>query len=237
MTVRFGNNRLGFYIAVFILSGVVLGLAANFATIFLPNLRKGFTIFALIVPSVTILTFLLTIQWAQPQTEAVTLFILGILWLAMGAWATDVIGPLQCDSLTGQRTPSKNGETNFQTFCYEVKVIQAISWALFAMFAIAFGILLQLVTLAQQHGRYKIWSEPIRELPWYGETPGYYNTGTYGSNGHYPPSAGGYGSPGGYGYPAPYQGGMPLPNPGHSIIIQPGMNGAPPTITQVPLSA
>jgi hypothetical protein len=47
---------------------------------------------------------------------------------------------------------------------------------------------------------------------------------------HYPPP-----SAGGYGYP--YQGGMPVPNPGHSIVIQPGMNGAPPTITQMPLSA
>ena len=71
------------------------------------------------------------------------------------------------------------------------------------------------------------------ELPWFGEMPGYYNTNPYGGGGpmmHYPPP-----SAGGYGYP--YQGGMPVPNPGHSIVIQPGMNGAPPTITQMPLSA
>lgn len=43
-----------------------------------------------------------------------------------------------------------------------MKVIQAFSWGLFGMFVIAFGILLQLVTLAQQFGRFKIWSEPIR---------------------------------------------------------------------------
>jgi len=233
MTVRFGNNRLGFYLVVFILSGVVLGLAANFASVFLPKFHRDFTIFALIVPSITIFTFLLTLQWATPQTEAVALFILGILWLAMAAWATDVIGPLQCDSLSGQKTPSKNGQTNFQAFCYEMKVIQAFSWALFAMYVIAFGILLQLVSLAQQFGRFKIWSEPIRELPWYGEMPGYYNTNTYGPNMHYPPP-----SAGGYGYPAPYggMGGMPVPNPGHSIVIQPGMNGGLPTITQMPLS-
>lgn len=142
-------------------------------------------------------------------------------------------------------------QANAQAYCYEMKVIQAISWGLFGLFVIAFYILMQLITLAQQFGRYRIWSEPIRgencfvheslitftsvflELPWFGEMPGYYNTNTFGGGGgpmmHYPPP-----SAGGYGYP--YQGGMPVPNPGHSIVIQPGMNGAPPTITQMPLS-
>ncbi|EEB86817.1 hypothetical protein MPER_16089, partial [Moniliophthora perniciosa FA553] len=39
------------------------------------------TIFALIVPSLTIFVFLLTLQWAQPRIEAPALFILGVLWL------------------------------------------------------------------------------------------------------------------------------------------------------------
>jgi len=148
----------------------------------------------------------------------------------MGSWATDVIGPLQCDALVGQKTPSKNGgETSYQAFCYEMKVIQAFSWALFIMFVLAYGILLQLVSLAQQFGRYNIWSEPIRELPWFGEMPGYYNTNTHGPNMYYPPP-----STGGYGYP--YQGGMPMPQPGNSIVIQPNSNGGMPTITQIPLS-
>ncbi|KAF8974550.1 hypothetical protein BDZ97DRAFT_1774247 [Flammula alnicola] len=231
MTVRFGNNRLGFYLVVFVLSGTVLGLAANFANVFLPHFHKDFIVFAIVVPSLTIFTFLLTLQWAVPQTEAITLFILGTLWLAMGAWSTDVIGPLQCDSLAGQKTPSKNGQTNFQAYCYEMKVIQAFSWALFAMFVVAFLILFQLVAQAERFGRYRIWTEPIRELPWFNEMPGYYNTNTNGPGmmQYPPPSAGGYGP----GYPYGY----PVPNPGHSIIIQPGMNGAPPTITQMPLSA
>ncbi|KAF8204988.1 hypothetical protein BJ912DRAFT_939933 [Pholiota molesta] len=224
MTVRFGNNRLGFYIAVFILSGTVLGLAANFANIFLPHLHPNFIIFALVVPSVTIFAFLLTLQWATPQTEAITLFILGVFWLSMGAWSTDVIGPLQCDALGGQKTAAKNGgQTNFQAYCYEMKVIQAFSWALFIMFVFALW--------AERFGRYRIWHEPIRELPWFGEMPGYYNTHAQGGGAPmmgYPP-AGGYGPPG-----FPY--GYPHPNPGHSIMIQPGMNGAPPTITQIPIS-
>ncbi|KAF8165333.1 hypothetical protein B0H34DRAFT_855717 [Crassisporium funariophilum] len=233
MTVRFGNNRLGFYIGVFILSGTVLGLAANFANIFLPKIHKDFIIFALVVPSLTIFTFLLTLQWAQPQTEAIALTILGILWLTMGAWSTDIIGNVQCDALGGQVTPSKTGQTNAQSYCYQMKVIQAFSWALFALFAIALYILFQLVGRAQQFGRYHIWSEPIRELPWFGEMPGYYNTGQGGPGMmQYPPQSA---ASQGYGYP--YPGGMPMTTPGHSIVIQPGMNGAPPTITQMPLSA
>ncbi|KAF5320926.1 hypothetical protein D9619_000924 [Psilocybe cf. subviscida] len=232
MTVRFGNNRLGFYIFIFILAGTVLGLAANLANLFLPNFHKDFTIFALIVPSLTIFIFLLTIQWATPRSEVMQIFLLGILWLTMASWATDVIGPLQCDSLRGQTTPSKNGTTSFQAFCYEMKVIQAFSWCIFILLVFAFFVLLQLTQQAEMYGRYKIWSEPIRELPWFGEMPGYYNTNTQGMPGQhmmqYP------GTPGGYGYP--HQGGYPVPNPGHSIIIQPGMNGAPPTITQVPMS-
>ena len=99
-----------------------------------------FIIFALITPSLTIFTFLLTsvkplqnlhhvvltclssLQWAQPQTEAISLSILGILWLsksgssfsnlwlllklstAMGAWSTFVHFCL-----------SKNGTLTFGT--------------------------------------------------------------------------------------------------------------------------
>jgi len=214
--------------------GTVLGLAANFANVFLPDYRRDFTIFSLIVPSLTILTFLMTLQWAQPRSEAVVLFVLGILWLTMGAWSTDVIGNTQCDGLGGQQVPSKNnGQTSYKSYCYEMKVIQAFSWALFIMFVIAFFILLQLVSQAERFGRYDIWQEPIRELPWFGEMPGYYNTNTQGM--HYPQSPG-MGPGMGPGHPY-YPGGMPMTQPGHSIVIQPGMNGAPPTITQVPLSA
>jgi len=231
MTIRFGNNRLAFYIGVFVLSGVVLGLAANFASIFLPKIHHNFIIFALIAPSLTIFTFLLTLQWAQPQTEAIALSILSILWLTMGAWATDIIGYVQCDALGGQSIPAKSGNTSAQAYCYEMKVIQAFSWALFIGCILALYILFKLVDQAQRFGRYHIWSEPIRELPWFGEMPGYYNTHAVGGGVPmpYPNSAIGPG----YGYPynVPMSAG-PM-SAGHSIVIQPGMNGAPPTVTQV----
>lgn len=225
MTVRFGNHRLGFYLFTLALSGVVLGLAANFASIFLPDYHRDFTIFALIVPSLTILTFLIQLQWAQPQTEAISLIILCILWLTEASWATDIIGNVQCDSLKGQHIPTIGGQTSFQAYCYKMKTIQAFSWALFCAFVIAIIILFQLVYQAERFGRWQIWSEPIRELGWFGEMPGYYNA-PYST---YPQSPGG-------GYPY-FPGPMPMVQPGSSIIIQPGINGAPPTVTQVPLSA
>ncbi|KAF8655279.1 hypothetical protein AX16_003178 [Volvariella volvacea WC 439] len=225
MTVRFGNRRLGFYIAVFVLSATVLGISAHFANLFLPDLHRDFTVFSLIVPSLTIFAFLLTLQWAQPRTEAIVLFLLWALWLAMGAWSTDVIGHTQCDSVpSDERMDTKNGDMSARAYCYEMKVIQAFSWMLFVLFSIGFVILMMLVHQAERFGRFKIWEEPIRELPWFGEAPGYYNTSQTPMV-QYPA----YPSPGGYVYPSG--------TPGQTIVIQPGVNGQPPTITQVPLAS
>lgn len=49
-----------------------------------------------------------------------------------------------------------------QAFCYQIKIIQAFSWALFIGFVLALYILFSLVGLAQRFGRYYIWTEPIR---------------------------------------------------------------------------
>jgi hypothetical protein len=49
-----------------------------------------------------------------------------------------------------------------QAFCYEMKVVQAFSWALFIGSVLALYVLFTLVGLAQRFGRYYIWSEPIR---------------------------------------------------------------------------
>jgi len=227
MTVRFGNNRLIFYVIVFILSGTVLGLAAHFANIFLPSLHKDFSIFSLVVPSFTIFIFLLTLQWAQPRSEAIVLFVLWTLWLAMGAWSTDIIGNVQCDSLGGTRTATKSGDTNAQPICYEMKVIQAFSWMLFVLFTLAGITLAALVNQAEKYGRHNMWAEPIRELPWFGEAPGFYNT----SGPQYPQTA--YSQ---YQYPMQGGNGQVMQLPGHQVIIQPGINGQPPMVTQVPMS-
>ncbi|KAF5333117.1 hypothetical protein D9611_002599 [Ephemerocybe angulata] len=231
MTVRFGNNRLGFYIAVFLLSGAVLGLSANFASNFEASFKGGFIIFAIIVTSLQIFTFLLLLQWSQPRIEMVVLFIFGALWLAMGAWATDIIGNVQCTELSGSIKAKGGKDFSQRAYCNEMKVIQAFSWGLFAAFVIAFYILNQLITQAKRYGRWEITKEPIRELPWFDEAPGYYNQHTTGQPQQYAA-----------GYPAQYGGypmspGMgPMSAGGHSVVIQPGINGAPPMVTQIPAS-
>ncbi|KXN86285.1 hypothetical protein AN958_10147 [Leucoagaricus sp. SymC.cos] len=223
MTVRFGNHRLAFYIAVFLLSGAVLGLAAHLANEFLPSLHKDFTIFSLVVPALTIFAFLLLLQWAQPRTEAVALFILGTLWLV--SKSSDVIGNVQCDTLGGRTVATHAGEMSAQTWCREMKVIQAFSWMNFVLYAFALILLISLVSRAQAFGRFDIWREPIRELPWFGEAPGYYNTAVTGAPQAYPVMAQ---------YPA---GAYPQAQPGSAIVIQPGVNGQMPTVTQVPIAS
>lgn len=225
MTVKFGTNRLVFYVVVFLLSGVVLGLGSHFVSIFAPTAHTGFGIFTIVVSALNIFIFLLALQWSKPKHEATLLFVFAVLWLAMGAWSTDIIGHVQCDILD-ERMETKTGTISAKTWCQEMKVIQAFSWALFALFVMAFYILIQLVGQAIKMGRHHIWKEPIRELPWFGEMPGYYNTHPQAM-----PFPSPHGAQGG-GYPI-----SPYPPGGGALMIQPNLNGAPPTITQVPLSA
>lgn len=109
-------------------------------------------------------------------------------------------------------------------------------------------ILITLTTRAQAMGRQYAWSEPIFELPWFGQYPGM-PANMYGQGAGMPgmPWQGGYAYPG-YPSPGPYTPG-PMPQmapqmvnggyvvsqqPGHSVVIQPNSRGQHPTITQVP---
>ncbi|KAI0751973.1 hypothetical protein BC629DRAFT_1556314 [Irpex lacteus] len=263
MTQLFKDMRTYAYIAVLLFSITVLGIAAYQASIFLPDIQHDFGIFAVIVPSVTILITLTLFGWSRPWFEALFLFICGVLWLAMGAWEADILGSTQCDALGNQRTTTKTGSISSKSWCYEMRVIEAFSWMLFCLFAIFLWILITLTSRAQAMGRPYAWSEPIFELPWFGQYPGMPES-MYGAGGHpgTPGSAGGspYMGPGGYAYPAgaypgsmgyggqpmmmqggaagqPYMsnGGYVVPQqPGHSVVIQPNGRGQAPTITQVP---
>ena len=82
-------------------------------------------------------------------------------------------------------------------------------------------------------GRYDIWRDDVRELPWFGQAPGYPGTGyaAYSSSSQY----GNRGYPGSYSqYPTTYGGNVVQQQPGHSLVIQPGINGGAPTVQQVP---
>jgi len=192
--------RLIGYILAFCLSAVVLGLAANFAALFLPDINHDFTIFSLVAPSATIFVFLslLLLQFAQPIVEVSLHVILSILWLAMGAWSADVIGPIQCYGLAGQSQTTKHGTMSEQTYCYEMKVIEALSWSLFVLFALFFLIMTTLTTRAVALGRIYAWREHTSQLGWFGQWPAYPADSLH-PRGH-PYGYGAY--PGAYGMPA-----------------------------------
>jgi len=72
------------------------------------------------------------------------------------------------------------------------------------------------------------WREHTSQLGWFGQWPAYPTDGIHPRGPHYP-----YGAyPGAYGTPA--GGGYVQQVPGHSVVIHPGVNGAPPVVTQVP---
>jgi len=239
MTQLFRDMRLYGHVSVFLLAVTVLGIDAYLAGIFLPHLHPDFTIFALIVPSLTIVAFLILNSWSRPLMEAIVFFILGVLWLTMGAWSADILGNTQCDTLGGQRTPTKSGSISAKAICYEMKVIEAFSWMSFCLFTIFLWILITLTARAKAFGRYGAWFEPIFELPWFGQYPGGEGSvGSPGSRYNYAyPAASPMGGYPGHAYPTNPQmvngGYVVSQQPGHSVVIQP-QHGGPPVVTQVP---
>lgn len=222
MSELFKTYRFFTFSALIISSAVVLGLAANFATLFLPHIDRPFVVFALIVPSGTIVILTLVLMRSMPSTDLGFLFLLAVGWLTMGAWSTDVIGNVQCFGLQGTQPTKNNGTMPLTQYCYEMKSIEAFSWANFAVMTICFLIILILASRAAAMGR-PIWNESMSELPWFGQYGSPYGYG----GGQMPMYYGGGGGPGG-GQPYVIQ-----QAPGHSVVIQPNPGGMP-TVTQVP---
>lgn len=110
--------------------------------------------------------------------------------------------------------------------------------SLFITVTLYFVFLISLTTRSVAMGRYDIWRDDIRELPWFGQAPGYpgagyatYSSSQYGNTSQY----GNRSYPGSYTqYPTTYGGNVVHQQPGHSLVIQPGMNGGAPTVQQVP---
>ncbi|TFK49668.1 hypothetical protein OE88DRAFT_1646108 [Heliocybe sulcata] len=258
MTILFANRRTTGFVTILILSAVVLGISAYFAHVFLPNYAEDITIFSLVVSSLTILVFIvLLVSRSQPRIEAFCVFVLAVLWLAMGAWYDDLQGHTDCSALTSSlQTTTNTGSISSRAYCYETKVVEAFSWMNFILrtplfspllrvltshppVAIYLAILIALTGRAQVLGRPYAWQEPIIELPWFGEYPGYPGPFQY-SDGYQP--NGGYGQPayvypgmnmmGGMGGQMPY---VVRQEPGQQIVIQPGVNGGMPMVQQMPM--
>lgn len=83
-------------------------------------------------------------------------------------------------------------------------------------------------------GRPFIWREDILELPWFGQAPGYPGYGYV----NYQSQSMSRGYAGSYTpytqYPTSVGGNVVHQQPGHSLVIQPGRNGMPSTVQQVP---
>lgn len=207
---------------------MVLGIAADLANKFLPNMRADFSIFSIVVSSLSILVLTFLLLRSQPRVDAVVVFIIGVLWLSLAAWTVDIIGNVQCFTLGGQTINISEGRKfSAAQYCREMKAIEAFSWAIFTTMAIGFIILIALSTRAQSIGIHRAWARSISELPWWGENEdgeAYYA---------------GYGNSRGrgiqYATAQPAYGNVIHQQPGHSIVIQPGPGGS--RVQQVPGTA
>ncbi|KAI0268323.1 hypothetical protein BC834DRAFT_868884 [Gloeopeniophorella convolvens] len=235
MTVLFRNLRIYGYVAIMALSATVLGISAWFASIFLPHLHHDFSIFSLIPPSWTIFILIILLASSTPRIDAFFLFITDILWLTLAAWSSDSIGSTQCDALGNSRTSTKDGTISARSYCDLSKVVEAFSWATFCLLTLYFIFLISLASRSVSMGRPYIWGEDIRELPWFGQAPGWPGLG-YAEYSSQHGARPGYPAPSSYSqYPTSGYGGNVIhQQPGHSLVIQPGMNGMPPTVQQVP---
>jgi len=163
----FTNIRLGVFVTLGLLAAGVLGIAIHFATIFPSSFHHSFNTFAIVAPAVTIVLLIIILLRSTPCWDCVALAVLDILWLTMGAWSTDVIGNLQCESLTGQQTPTKNGQTSFQGWCQQMKVVEAFSWANFGILTICLLTVIFLVVRLFSMGFGSVWSQSVAELEWF----------------------------------------------------------------------
>ncbi|KAI0003080.1 hypothetical protein BJV74DRAFT_815384 [Russula compacta] len=226
MTVTFKNLRTFAYFTVLFLSGGVLGIASYFASQFLPHTRPSYTIYSLVVPSFTIPVFIILLCGSRPWIDALFLLTLAISWLALAAWTSDINGPADCFALGSSRTRTTHGTISSRAFCYESKVVEGVSWSIFILLTIFLIFLITLANKSQVLGWPNIWSEDIIDLPWFGEYPGYPGTSLYPLRSQVAATQGGAQMLG--------NGGVIQQQPGHSIIIWPGVNGDPPRIEQRP---
>jgi len=230
MTTLFRSLRFTALLAAFAFASIVLGLSANFAAKFLPN-HRDFLVFALVMSAATIVSIAVLSLRSTPAFELFMLFSLACVWCGMGGFSTDIIGYVQCDTLSG-RIPAKNGTSySAQGYCRQMKVLQTFSWAEFALFIILFLIVLNISLGASARGYKEIWNASISDLGWYGEEAN-------GRVGAWPGAAYGGGVQPGVSYTYPnvqsFGGSQPVYQlPGHSVVITNGPDGQ--RIQQVPV--
>ncbi|KAI9512178.1 hypothetical protein F5148DRAFT_1164550 [Russula earlei] len=233
MTVLFKNLRALGYVTVLFLAGGVLGIASYLAHQFLPHTRLSYTVYSLVAPSYTVAVLLIVLLFgSRPSIDAFFLLIMAISWLALAAWTSDVNGPADCFALGSSRTMTAHGTISSKAFCYQAKIIEGVSWAIFIILLLFLMFLIALTNRAQVLGWPDIWQDDILDVPWFGEYPGYPGVPFY------PPNPGG---------PVQVTSTVPAPGAqivgngtviqqqaGHSVIIWPSANGEPHRYEQRP---
>jgi len=228
MTNLFRHIRHTTFACVFAFTAIVLGLNAHFAAVFFPKYHHDFILFTLIIPSFTMTVVIVLALRSQPRWDIFFTFLLSTLWLAQAAYAVDVIGHVECDALSGTRMPTKTGTFPADSYCRQMKVIEAFSWANFILLILSFVALLNLTLRVHARGDLGIWGASVSELPFFHEP-----IGANGYNNGY--NGGGYPGVVGAGAQAPY-GGYPNvrtygPNepiyqlPGHSVVLTTAADG------------
>jgi len=198
----------------------VLGIAAHQATLYLGIwAQRPYIIYALVCSCLTVLGLAALCLRSQPRWDVTGIAILAILWLALGAYSTDVIGYVQCETLVGERKPTSNGgSSSAMAWCREIKAIMAFSYFTFGVLLVCLIILLGLIINLHARGQYNFWRYSMSDMPWFGQ----YEEGR--------------GYPMQYGPPQPqYSGNVVYQQPGHNVIIEGGQVRQVPTGPMTPV--
>jgi len=203
----------------------VLGISANLAVHFLGIWSdRPFIIFALVCSILTICGLTLLSLRSQPRLDVIAVAVLCILWLALGAYSADIIGYVQCETLSGQRKLADHGGGySSMAWCRQMKAILAFSFATFGVMLICLIILLALIISLHARGQEDFWGASMSEVPWFGQ---YDNRASMAGAPQFIPSGGQYVP----NHPQ-YSGNVVYQQPGHEVIIENGQ------IRQVPVNS
>jgi len=149
---QFKQGRLTLFGIIFVCAAVVLGITVNLSTQLLDTGLHDFLIFGIVVSALTIIVFIHLTYQSHPRVDAAIVFVLAVLWLTMGAYATDIIGHQLCFALKGQTIPAKNGTISAEGYCRQMKTVQAFSWANFVFLTLGFIWLLKYLSEMDERG-------------------------------------------------------------------------------------
>ncbi|KAF8335469.1 uncharacterized protein EI90DRAFT_3048476 [Cantharellus anzutake] len=210
----------------FCCSVVILVISSTLASHFLPQ-HQGLLILSIVASALTIFILFLLNGGPQPQFELSAILLLSWLWLGLGAYTGDYIGDTQCYLLTGTISASGKDYSN-KGFCQQIKVINAFSWALFAVMSAYWVLVYFIVGFVETRIPY-IWEGNIDDVYFPDEERAVYPAGIRGP-----------GRLGGGAYPAgnvvqtgPNSQGV-YPLPGHQVVVATDGSGQQ-QITQVPI--